>query len=351
MKKNILLYTLLSFFMYVAPPNLRAQFIESTWAIGTVVDGQNKPIITMYKGFLEKGTNDAEYVRMHEVDWIVYCKYFNLIPLQYGYRMADRKIFIYDYANDKENLAFDFTLSAGEHFTTFNGTEWIVEEVRDTLVNISYMAEGEPSVKTLMTVRSADGVYTDQWLEDFGSFTNHFMIKSMEEMKNSHTLWMSLDYGYDIVREIHADPFFTHYSPWDGKELEDPTNDYVDYFYEDGILTVEDLRWRTYNNEYYCYYRVGDDIYNAFKWDVTGWSFMIVLKRKDTTIFRGIPEPQSGCYTIHFSLEEEPGESLLITLPAKNAVENSSVYDLQGRKLESTPSQGLYIQNGRKVMK
>lgn len=52
-----------------------------------------------------------------------------------------------------------------------------------------------------------------------------------------------------------------------------------------------------------------------------------------------------------FLLEISDDEICGISETTTETPETSTLFDLQGRKLESTPSQGLYIQNGRKVMK
>lgn len=66
-------------------------------------------------------------------------------------------MYIYDYKNQKESLAFDFNLTSGDHFTSFNGLEWKVETAGDTLVNMSFMGKGEKVTKKLLTVQHPEG--------------------------------------------------------------------------------------------------------------------------------------------------------------------------------------------------
>lgn len=87
--------------------------------------------------------------------------------------MADKK-YIYNYENHKEAIGFDFNLSVGDCFTTLNGMQWEIVSARDTLVNVSVLGTGECVSKRLLSVRTLDGKTTDKWLEDFGSFNNHF---------------------------------------------------------------------------------------------------------------------------------------------------------------------------------
>lgn len=97
--------------------------------------------------------------------------------------------------------------------------------------------------KRLLKVSTVDGELTDQWLEDFGSFTNHFMIKSMADIKYSQTLWMEYENGEYLAREINADPLFAHDSGWmDSSHLNSELNEYIKCTYENGCVVFEDGR-------------------------------------------------------------------------------------------------------------
>ena len=123
-------------------------------------------------------------------------------------------MFVYDFEKQEETLAFDFNLSEGDHFTTYNDMEWEIESVKDTLVNISFCGKGDSVSKRLLTARTLDGKLTDKWLEDFGSFTNLFMISSMENVECSQTLWMEYAMGEYLEWEICTGPIFGHDTGW-----------------------------------------------------------------------------------------------------------------------------------------
>ncbi len=113
------------------------------------------------------------------------------------------------------------------------------------------------------------------------------------------------------------------------------------------IILVEDYRWRSPNREYTCFYREGDDLYIAYKWDLNpATEADVVVARKDIAYYTGLPAPQSGKYTMHFRQDERPTGITHPTIRPKQ----SPMFDLQGRQLKSAPQKGIYIQNGKKVL-
>ena len=126
--------------------NPHAVQAENTWAMATIDEATTS--FTLFHGMPEQGLNGIEYLRIYDESFKVHLTFYDPMDyapekLPYGYRMSDKQIFIYDFDIDKERLAFDFTLSAGEHFQTYNGVEWEIEAVIDTIVNTSYLGQGE----------------------------------------------------------------------------------------------------------------------------------------------------------------------------------------------------------------
>mgnify|MGYP006916057204 CR=1 FL=1 len=330
---------------------------QHSWAMATIVDEENTLSFTEYHSMPETGVNNIDYLRIYDESCRLRQDYYNPIKTQYGYRISDKHIFIYDFDTEKERLAFDFTLSEGDHFITYNEMEWKVEAVLDTLVNLSYLGTGKDCTKRLLKVSSIDGLYSDQWLEDFGSFSNHFMILPMSDAQQIQTLWMEYDYGCYLVREISADPLFTHYSGWpedffnNGQETES-----VNCSYKDGVLFVEDIRWRSPNCEYSCFKRIGDNISCAFVWELNpSTEESVVVLRKDIYFFTGLPEPQTGIYDILFNTTTKTSVENNITQDSNiyniNNKKESPIFDLHGHKLKYTPASGIYILNGKKFIK
>jgi hypothetical protein len=257
-------------------------------------------------------------------------------------------MFIYDFEKQNETLAFDFNLSEGDHFTTFNGMEWVVDATKDTLVNVSYCGKGESVSKRLLSVKTIDGKLSDKWLEDFGSFANRLMINSLENVRLSQTMWMEYDYGVYLAREISADPIFGHDSGWLEEIDSEPTGEeYSKCTYENGQLTFEDVKLGWEHRDYTCYYRDGDDIYALYRWEMTphvdnGNSIQI----KDVTIFYGLPAPESGKYVIHVNENQYPTIIGKVSLPSHS----SRIYDLQGRRMWQHPT-NVYIKDGQKIFR
>lgn len=351
MPKNLILKALFSALLSAVTGTMLAQH---GWVMATIEDGKNMPSFTEFHCLPEKGANDIYYHRIYDESSRLGQEYYNPVKLQYGYRMENKRIFVYDFEKDEERLAFDFTLSVGNRFSTYNGMEWEVEAVMDTLVNLSYMGKGESCTKRLLKVRSVDGKYSDQWLEDFGSFSNHFMILPMNETLQTQTLWMEYEEGQYLTREISLDPLFTHDSGAPRDESGAFNGLFVNCTYKDGTLVVEDERYRSPNREYTCFYRVGDDIYCAYVWNLNpATEAAYVVWYRDIAYYYGLPDPPSGKYTMHFNMNERPTDKVTKIADVIGVVSNhltkSPLYDLTGRPV-AAPAKGIYIQNGRKVI-
>ena len=341
MKQHSILRTLITVLLSSFAIELCAQ---RYWALAVMEQGKEKPTIMEYLGSKEMAENGKEYFRVRDITG------HHPTNLQYGYnyRWADKQIVIYDFNSQKETIAFDFNLTPGNRFTTFNGMEWVVETVKDTVVNISFCGLGESVTKRLFTVRTTDGKQSDQWLEDFGSFTNLLMIDRLDNVRYSHTLWLEYYYGKNLAREINADPFFAHDSGWIDRAYEsDSKEEYSKCYFENGQVVFQSIAWRWPHREYTCFYRDGDDIYRLYSCElsphVDGGTYAY---RKDVITFQGLPAPASGCYNIHIGGDNyTTGISHTGTpVQAKGAF-----YNLQGQRLWQKPKKGMFIKDGRKI--
>ena len=341
MKQHSILRTLITVLLSSFAIELCAQ---RYWALAVMEQGKEKPTIMEYLGSKEMAENGKEYFRVRDITG------HHPTNLQYGYnyRWADKQIVIYDFDTQKETIAFDFNLAPGDRFTTFNGMEWVVETVKDTVVNISFCGLGESVTKRLFTVRTTDGKQSDQWLEDFGSFTNLLMIDRLDNVRYSHTLWLEYYYGKNLAREINADPFFAHDSGWIDRAYEsDSKEEYSKCYFENGQVVFQSIAWRWPHREYTCFYRDGDDIYRLYSCElsphVDGGTYAY---RKDVITFQGLPAPASGCYNIHIGGDNyTTGISHTGTpVQAKGAF-----YNLQGQRLWQKPKKGMFIKDGRKI--
>ena len=339
MKKHFLLYIVLT--TLVSLSQLSAQ---NKWATAKLIQGQYQPIIKEYWCSPEIGSNGTMYLRLLDAN----CGGdYRPNKLQYGYKSIDRKIYIYDFETEEERLAFDFTLAEGDLFETYNGIEWIVESVSDTLVNFSYMELGDKEVKRLLSVRSIDGRYSDKWLEDVGSLSNHFMILPMTEQEQYFTLWVEFNCGSYFINELSSDPLFTHDFGYPAKYPE-IVYDRNSCSYSDGSVKVEYLRWSSVNREYMCFCRKGNDFYKCFVWSLSpAVETCQVIEISGEFVFEGLPAPIDGEYVLHFDRIDKPTEVYEIPDGPNNDISPIS-YDIWGRK-RSSSSRGIVIVNGQKI--
>jgi len=225
--------------------------------------------------------------------------------------------------------------------------EWEIESVKDTLVNISFCGKGESVSKRLLTARTLDGKLTDKWLEDFGSFTNLFMISSMENVECSQTLWMEYTMGEYLAREICTGPIFGHDTGWLDGAFEASVMPYTVCTYNNGQLIIEDVQLWYEHRDYICFYQNGDNIYKIYSWELEPHIDMgNSALRRDIITFNELPTPASGKYVVHIDDNEYTTgiRSVGTTLQPTRCV-----YDLQGRRLLSQPAKGVYIRDGQKV--
>ena len=326
MKRN--LFTLVFTILLSAGP-LR-MYAQQDWAMAVWEKGNEKPAVFQYHSVAETAGNGVEYQRIYDFGYIFRNEARNPIKLQYGYRWADRKLYIYDFESQVETLALDINLSEGERFTTFNGMEWTVEAVEDTLVNMSFCGWGECVSKKLLKVKTLDGTRSDQWLEDFGSLSNHFMISSMEGVEISQTLWVKYDFGEYIAREINADPFFAHDSGWlDGAYGDTPSGTYAKCTYENGRVAFESVQWWYEHRDYTCFYRDGDNIYKLYGWEMEPHVDSESALRKDEIAFNGLPIPASGSYTIHIDGNEWTTSASGTGQPVRGDIDGDGVVSIK----------------------
>ena len=309
--------------------------------------GDTQPTFLTYAASEDTEVDSVAYFTIWDYD---YKPGEHPTKLPYGYRMADKKIYIYNFDTHKEAVGFDFTLSAGDHFTTYNGMQWEVLSAKDTLVNVSFCGLGESVSKRLLSVRTLDGTMADQWLEDFGSFANHFMIRSLDNVVLSQTLWMEYDDGEYLAREISADPFYAHASKWiendeDGDYNKGMYDVFSQYSYEDGNLLLEDDVMAFGHRFYSCFYRDGDDFYRV-DFEEMGPDYECPLSlKKDTFTFVGVPAPVSGAYMLHVDGDTY---STGIRRAVVSPKHTQHIYDVQGRQLPTKPKRGIYILDGVK---
>lgn len=323
-------------------------YAQHQWAVAFIEKGKDIPSVAVYHSVKETAENGMVYHRIFDDSYQIRGEAYNPVKLPYGYRWADKRMFVYDFRSNQETLAFDFNLSQDDRFTTFNGMEWEVESVGDTLVNISFCGKGECVARKLLTVKTPDGTQSDKWLEDFGSLSRHFLIDGMEDVEYSQALWMEYGMGEYLAREIPTGPIYAHDTGWMDTAFAAAVMPYTECTYKDGQVMIEDVRWWYEHRDYACFYRDGDTIRELYRWELEPHTDLgnSALTR-DAFTFYGLPEPESGQYSIH------SGEARRITgicgIHFASRPIEEGLHDLQGRRLLAQPSKGIYIMDGKKV--
>lgn len=347
MKRNNIHKTLLTVLLSACGSFLHAQ---QSWVIAVVEDSEKEPVLKEYRGQAEKAENGLEYQRIFDHSYKYNNEPYNPEKQPYGFRWADKKLYVYDFDMQKETVAMDFSLEEGDSFTTINGIEWVVASVKDTLVNTSFCGQGENTTKRLLDVKSTDGNVADQWLEDFGSFRYHFLINSIEGIRYSQTLWMEYDLGEYLAREINADPFYAHDSGWMESCYGEPyDNESTKCTYENGKVVIESVKWWWEHRDYSLFYREGDDIYMVYQWEMNPHVDASELNlHKAVVTFSGMPVPESGKYTVHVGGQEYPTGVRNVSTSAQP---KGNVYDIDGRRVLESSQNGVMIWRGKKIVR
>ena len=83
-------------------------YAQQSWALAVLDKGNDKPIIMEYHSVAETVENGMEYYRIFDDRYRFRNEAYNPVKLQYGYRWADKQMYVYDFESHKETLAFDF---------------------------------------------------------------------------------------------------------------------------------------------------------------------------------------------------------------------------------------------------
>ena len=322
---------------------------QHRWALAVLDKNEGNLSVIEYHGLAERAANGMEYYRIFDDSYIFHREASGPVKLRYGYRLSGKRIYLYDFESQNETVAFDFSLSPGDVFTTFNGMEWRVESTKDTLVNMSFCGTGECVSKRLLSVRTLDGSMSDQWLEDFGSFANHFMVNSMENVRCSQTLWVEYGMGEYIARQISADPIYAHDSGWmDRIYGDDPGAEFTTCRFDNGQVVFESAQWWYEHRDYTCFYRTDNVISEIYSCEmnpqVDGGTLAL---RKDMIVFDGLPAPSSGSYTVHVDGESFNTGIVHVSTPI---LSETRCHDILGRALPQGMAKGVYIRGGRKFL-
>ena len=165
---------------------------------------------------------------------------------------------------------------------------------------------------------------------------------------------MEYDYGEYLAREISEGPgpIYGHDSGWLDVGFDATVMPYTSCTYSNGKLTIEDVQLSFEHRHYVCFYRDGDKIQQVYSWELEPHvdSGNPALRR-DVITFNGLPEPESGKYTIILGDNVYTTGVSSISSVRTDSQKRGYTYDLQGRRVDSkNAGQGIYIKDGKKVI-
>ena len=356
MKRTISLYVLLFFCsltVFAVEVNVYTYFIITP----------NGEYLTLY-------LEPYKDVTIEENDYVSYSGVFDMDSLvedMFYIRQDGMKYLCYDKKNQTEYLLFDFNLQKGDTYTNnFSDITYVVTDVRDTIVNTKTLK--------LIELQDKDGdARHDVWMEDVGSVYTGLLpvndyCKDIYLLTNNH--FVETEYESDMV----SYPFYpcnqyikTAYMDVTNQEWDKPVNteedykEYLDWYNAPTKLNAEFVgdtlhvwgRLRTscaIQSYAGCELKGNNVTFKTYRYDDAEADCIGVYE-----IDARIPGFQKGKYQIKLlnktvELENTEGGYTLINNVAPVWQENS-LYDLQGRKVNSKSKKGIYIQNGKKVVK
>ena len=270
-------------------------------------------------------------------------------PLPYGYRYDEEKMYVYNYLTEEESVACDFTLQPGEQFTTPNGMSWKVVGRRTEVFKSAYSHQTDyRNNHVILSLQSLDGTVKDEWVQYIGSL--HFPIQTWgrTDVKRSRTAFFNFGTTDDklVYFNFAEDPLFGQYL--DVEPL--PDANLPEYCTEDYTVTAGDdslnikVNCYTWFTRHYCYtYRDS----NTF--DIHSIELGPYLDGGNGTPSFDLTFPITSSFDDYNVIYNGETLSASIDIPkALNKVQQR--FDLSGRRI-TQPTKGIYIRQGRKVVK
>lgn len=288
-------------------------------------------------GLIKKATIDGkEYdqVMVYGLDYSN-MKWLTPSPCIFYYRFEEDKVWRYDEEKGEEDLLFDYTLDIGNEFIRPNGERLRVENVE------------QEDIKTLH-LRNVETGEEDVWRQGSGSLKSSYLIDGDLGLRFTDILRREGKYhekqDTDYLKEfpissVHTDDAVGLTYTFDGDSLR-----------VQGVITMDSgskqpiFTWCIFSgrNVYIDFSPSGNDgpdkqgsIYLAVDFKIGGFS--------------------PGTYAVHFKNKKSEvvcqGTSTSISDFTVKKNHTSTLYDLQGRRLDHEPQHGVFIRDGQKVMK
>ena len=282
----------------------------------------------------------------------------------YYYREEGLKLYRYNEEKQKEELILDYGLDVGDEFKRPDGVLLRVVELRDTLIH-----EADGLLRVLCLEGVDDKSVKDVWVESFGSIHFGIMLPNdmpefcitdllyIEKLNIGRNIETTLSRGF--YNQINKDYLLGIY--FRNEDLTENNEGAKE------VLTGESPSYR-FKNRFSNYYKLtycclfitkGDslilyttpcgDYLNAYS---SGGKNCIV------DLILNFPSGNYSLYNTSGNFIQNltiGGDADVIGSIENDAFTskqgNGSLFDLTGRSLSTVPQHGIYIQNGRKVLK
>ena len=279
------------------------------------------------------------------------------------YRTEDKKLYRYNEKKQQEELLMDFGLDVGDVFERPNGVKLKVVEVSDTLIR------DEKPRRVLSLKGVNDESVWDKWIESYGSVrTGLHLLDDFPDYQITDLLYMekvntsgirSYDYSNGIYNDINKD--YLRSVCIDIKQLSNKEVVFMenqDYYLDGDILYY---LWKYRNEKSYSFllketesvlrlriFGAGDSKFSYS--DSGGKEYQMSM---DLNL-------SPGTYTFYDADGVEQNITIGGDADAIGAIENDAsiskqgnglIFDLIGRRLSTAPQHGIYIQDGRKMLK
>lgn len=275
------------------------------------------------------------------------------------FRQEGDRVYYLPQDTKEECLVLDYGLMVGETFASPSGERFTVtekgffEEFRENVCNY------QDSTLLMLRLRSEETGREDVWIEGMGSIYWGIMppyvlqgLPDIREMPVDTQVYIvtrrthqGLDYMFDVNEDAYK---FVHFTP-DGIERSDKDL-HTDFSFSgdtlciDGIVRLPDISLPAYVE---CFVEEDKRITTYFN-----GLHMIIMGEPPVAVNLKIPGFTQGTYSLYGQTLVCPSTDGIgmIKDGGYGNLRNNAAYDLSGRRTDK-PTKGIYIQNGRKVVK
>lgn len=301
--------------------------------------------------------------------------WYNTYNSLFCYREEGKKIFRFDNDLSKDLLLYDFGVSVGDVITILDGKRVrVTEEFRaDELENFCYTfpINGTPP-KAWLVCGVDDETYKDIWIDGAGSLYTGLLLRS--DFPEDVSLTTIFNASISLSRYTQYDkiqPVRLYYYWNDPNYDSDWETEYnINIEFKDDTLRINGFQNFIPSTHIFRCHLDGNDVvvsaiavdpgcsmvegYLQSKYDIKfpgfeAGTYNIKIDRETMGDFRWCDPPE---YWKEVTITcNGPATGIDEAIESQTKENKSNIYDLSGRRLNQVPEQGLYIQNGKIIIK